>query len=74
MPDTPRWYLRAGRRAEAKATLAKTVGGPDVDGRLDTMQAELAETSGVTWKDVFAESAAVPGMSCALGIQARAVA
>jgi MFS family permease len=56
MPDTPRWYLRSGRRAEAKATLAKTLGGPDLDGRLDTMQAELAETAGVKWKDVFAPS------------------
>jgi sugar porter (SP) family MFS transporter len=56
MPDTPRWYLRSGRRKEAKATLAKTLGGPDLDGRLDRMQAELAETSGVKWKDVFAPS------------------
>jgi MFS transporter, SP family, galactose:H+ symporter len=54
MPDTPRWYLRAGRRAEAKATLAKTIGGANLDGRLDTMQAELAKTAGVKWKDVFA--------------------
>jgi MFS transporter, SP family, galactose:H+ symporter len=54
MPDTPRWYLRVGRRADAKATLAKTIGGADIDGRLDTMQAELAETAGVKWKDVFA--------------------
>jgi len=54
MPDTPRWYLRAGRRADAKKTLAKVIGGADLDGRLDTMQAELAETTDVKWKDVFA--------------------
>jgi sugar porter (SP) family MFS transporter len=54
MPDTPRWYLRHGRRAEAKATLAKTIGCDDVDRRLDTMQAQLAKTMGVKWKDVFA--------------------
>src|SRR5215468_5720140 len=29
MPDTPRWYLRAGRRADAKKTLAKVIGGAD---------------------------------------------
>jgi sugar porter (SP) family MFS transporter len=54
MPDTPRWYLRHGRRAEAKATLAKTIGVQDLDGRLDKMQAQLAKTMGVKWKDVFA--------------------
>jgi sugar porter (SP) family MFS transporter len=54
MPDTPRWYLRVGRRADAKATLAKTLGGTNLDGRLDAMEAELAETEGVRWRDVFA--------------------
>jgi MFS transporter, SP family, galactose:H+ symporter len=54
MPDTPRWYLRVGRRAEARACLAKTLGGPDLDGRLDEMQREMKETEHVTWKDVFA--------------------
>jgi sugar porter (SP) family MFS transporter len=54
MPDTPRWYLRVGRRADAKATLAKTIGGTNLGGRLDAMQAELAETEGATWADVFA--------------------
>jgi sugar porter (SP) family MFS transporter len=56
MPDTPRWYLRHGRRAEAKATLAKTIGCADLDRRLDTMQAQLAETMGVKWKDVLSLS------------------
>jgi len=54
MPDTPRWYLAVGRRAQARATLAKTIGGANLDGRLDGMQAELAEAAGVKWKDVFA--------------------
>ena len=54
MPDTPRWYLAAGRRADAKATLAKVLGGPNLDGRLDAMQADLAQTSGVKMRDVFA--------------------
>jgi sugar porter (SP) family MFS transporter len=54
MSDTPRWYLRVGRRAEARETLAKTIGGPDLDGRLAAMEAELAESEGVKWGDVFA--------------------
>jgi len=53
MPDTPRWYMRVGRRADAKACLAKTIGGPDVDGRLDTIQSELSASKDVGWKDVF---------------------
>jgi MFS transporter, SP family, galactose:H+ symporter len=63
MPDTPRWYLRVGRRAEARASLAKTLGGPDLDGRLDEMQREMAETEHVGWKDVFA-----PALRRALGV------
>lgn len=54
MPDTPRWYLSVGRRADAKACLAKTLGGPDLDGRLDTMERDLAASAGVRWGDVFA--------------------
>ena len=54
MPDTPRWYLSVGRRKEAKATLAKTIGGTDLDGRLDGMQRDISETANVHWKDVFA--------------------
>ncbi|HXW44696.1 MAG TPA: sugar porter family MFS transporter [Streptosporangiaceae bacterium] len=56
MPDTPRWYLAVGRRGAAKATLAKVVGGADLDGRLDTMQTEVSAAKDVKWKDVLAPS------------------
>jgi len=56
MPDTPRWYLAVGRRSAARDTLAKVVGGPDLDGRLDTMQAEVSAAKSVKWKDVLAPS------------------
>ena len=54
MPDTPSWYLRVGRRADAKNCLAETIGGPDLDGRLSKIQSELADSANVGWKDVFA--------------------
>ncbi|MGO9220540.1 MAG: sugar porter family MFS transporter [Streptosporangiaceae bacterium] len=63
MPDTPRWYMRVGRRADAKACLAKTLGGPNVDGRLDTIQSELSASKNVGWKDVLA-----PGLRRALWV------
>ncbi len=46
MPDTPRWYMRVGRSADAKACLAKTLGG-DVDGRLGAIQRELSDSKTV---------------------------
>jgi len=62
MPDTPRWYMRVGRRADAKACLAKTLGG-DVDGRLGAIQRELSDSKDVGWKDVLA-----PGLRRALWV------
>jgi len=62
MPDTPRWYMRVGRRADAKACLAKTLGG-DVPGRLGNIQRELSDSKDVGWKDVLA-----PGLRRALWV------
>ncbi len=59
---TPRWYMRVGRRADAKACLAKTLGG-DVDGRLGNIQRELSDSKDVGWKDVLA-----PGLRRALWV------
>ncbi len=46
MPDTPRWLMKMGRRTDAKASLTKTQGGPDVDRRLDVIQRDLEGTTG----------------------------
>lgn len=62
MPDTPRWYMRVDRRADAKACLAKTLGG-DVDGRPGNIQRELSDSKDVGWKDVLA-----PGLRRALWV------
>jgi hypothetical protein len=63
MPDTPRWLMKVGRRGDAKAALAKTLGGPDVDGQLDRIGAELATSTESSWCDVFA-----PAVRCALWV------
>jgi len=54
MPDTPRWLMKVGRRADAKASLAKTLGGPNIDGQLDKIAQELAATTEASWREVFA--------------------
>jgi sugar porter (SP) family MFS transporter len=54
MPDTPRWLMKVGRRSDAKASLAKTLGGPNIDGQLDKIAQELAATTEASWGEVFA--------------------
>jgi sugar porter (SP) family MFS transporter len=56
MPDSPRWLMKMGRRDEARTALMKTQGGPDIDRRLDEMQADLAADTQARWKEVFAPS------------------
>lgn len=56
MPDTPRWLMKMGRRSDAKASLTKTQGGPDVDRRLDLIQRDLEGTTDAKWREVFAPS------------------
>jgi sugar porter (SP) family MFS transporter len=63
MTDTPRWLMKVGRRADAKVALTRTLGGPDVDGRLDKIQEDLSKTVEATWGDVFA-----PGLRRALWV------
>ena len=42
LPDTPRWYLRAGRRADAVAAMEKVRPG-DAEGGVDELERSLAE-------------------------------
>jgi len=52
--DTPRWYLRAGRPAEAEAELAR-IHPDDSEARFRELEESLAdEPSDVAWREVFA--------------------
>src|SRR6185436_4047006 len=42
MPDSPRWLMKVGRRADARTALVKTQGGPKVEERLDAVATDLA--------------------------------
>ncbi|MFI0431749.1 MAG: sugar porter family MFS transporter [Candidatus Nanopelagicales bacterium] len=46
LPETARWYMLKGRRAEAKKSLEATDPDADVDGELDEMAASIGEESG----------------------------
>ena len=56
LSDSPRWYMQAGRRADAERSLRKVKGVEDVTTALDTMQASIDEDarSVAGWKTVFA--------------------
>src|SRR5688572_28546835 len=44
-----------GRRDAARASLVKTQGGPDIDGRLDAVEQDINESDGAGWADVFSK-------------------
>jgi sugar porter (SP) family MFS transporter len=56
LSDSPRWYVKAGRRAEAEQALRRVQGTEDVDADVDVIQASIDEDarSGATWGTVFA--------------------
>jgi len=56
LSDSPRWYVRAGRRDDAERALRKVQGTDDVVRDLDTIQAAIDEESarGAGWGTVFA--------------------
>lgn len=54
MPDTPRWLVKRGRRADAAAALAKVRPDADVEAELDEVQRALdADTDRASWREVF---------------------
>ena len=56
LPDSPRWYMKAGRRRDAERSLRRVQGTEDVDEDLDTIQASVDHDaeSAATWGTVFA--------------------
>jgi sugar porter (SP) family MFS transporter len=54
MPDSPRWLLRNGRRADAADALTKVEPGTDVDARLAEVQAAIdADRQQASWKELL---------------------
>lgn len=56
LSDSPRWYLKAGRRDEADRALRRVQGVDDVSADLDAMQAAIDEDvrTAAGWATVFA--------------------
>jgi MFS transporter, SP family, galactose:H+ symporter len=56
LSDSPRWYLKAGRRADAEHALRKVQDTDDVTAEIDGIQAVVDEDakSAATWGTVFA--------------------
>ena len=56
LSDSPRWYMRVGRRAEAERALRRVTGVHDVSDELDAVQSVLDEESAqpAGWRTVFA--------------------
>lgn len=53
-PESPRWLMKVGRRADARHSLAKTQGGAKVEERLDVIRDDLAANPEAGWSEVFA--------------------
>ena len=56
LSDSPRWYMKAGRRTDAERALRKVHGTDDVADDLDTIQAAIDDDDGkeAGWWTVFA--------------------
>jgi MFS transporter, SP family, galactose:H+ symporter len=55
LPDTPRWYLKVGRRAEAETALRKIDDTHDAHDVVEELEATLAKDSQATWSEVFSK-------------------
>ncbi len=53
LPETARWFMLKGRRAEAKRSLEITDPAADIDAELDEMAASISEESGGAIKEML---------------------
>ncbi len=55
--DSPRWYMKAGRRTEAEAVLRRTEPAADVPAELDAIEQAVRDESGEAgWREVFSRT------------------
>jgi sugar porter (SP) family MFS transporter len=54
LSDTPRWYLKAGRRDDARAALAHLTPGQE-DVKLDELEESVAGDESASWGEVFSK-------------------
>jgi SP family galactose:H+ symporter-like MFS transporter len=54
LPDSPRWYVKAGRHDQAKAALHKVESGMDIDAELQSMEDLNEKEAKGGWRAVFA--------------------
>ncbi len=54
LPDSPRWYVKAGRHEEARATLHKVEPGVDTDRELAEIEELNDREAAGSWREVFA--------------------
>ncbi len=62
LPDTPRWYLKAGRRDDARAALVKVAGDPDPDATIAEQVAAEDGESEASWGVAFSRRWRTPLM------------
>jgi sugar porter (SP) family MFS transporter len=53
-PDSPRWYVKAGRHDDARAARHRMEPAADADAHLREMEALNAQEDAVGWREVFA--------------------
>ena len=55
LPDSPRWYLKAGRKSDARDALVKVAGDPEPDATIAELEADAADESQASWAVAFSK-------------------
>jgi sugar porter (SP) family MFS transporter len=62
LPDSPRWYLKVGRREEARNALAKVAGDPEPDATVAALEADVEGETEASWAVAFSKRWRTPLM------------